>query len=95
MDIVDSEESDVDLIELQGEVENMEAFDGKLNKELVQLEFGTYILSGRKVHKEFCILEPGVRNGMPCLNVIKRVKTVYVFDKPPRYRRPAPLPKDG
>ena len=93
MDIVDLEESDVDLIELQGEVENTEAFDGKLNKELVQLEFETYILCGRKVDKEFSILEPGVRDGKPCLNVIKRVKTVYLFDKPPRYRRPTPQPK--
>ncbi|AHL30149.1 uncharacterized protein Eint_090815 [Encephalitozoon intestinalis ATCC 50506] len=86
MDILDAEESDVDLIELQGEVENMEAFDGRLNKELVQLEFGTCVLHGRKIDKEFNIIETDVCNGRPCLKVIKKVKCVYLFDKPPRYR---------
>ncbi|AHL28966.1 hypothetical protein EHEL_090825 [Encephalitozoon hellem ATCC 50504] len=89
MDITDAEESDVELIELQGEVENMDAFDGRLDKELVQLEFGTCVLHGRKVHKEFCVLEADICNEKPCLRVIKRIKCVYLFDKPPRYRRPS------
>ncbi|CCI73977.1 ECU09_0855 [Encephalitozoon cuniculi GB-M1] len=94
MDIVESEESDVELIELQGEVENMDAFDGRLNKELVQLEFGTCVLYGRKVHKEFCVLRADVCNGRPCLKIIKRIRSVYLFDKPPRYKR-SNLPRDG
>lgn len=87
MNIVDAEESDVELIELQGDVENMDAFDGKFNKELVQLEFGTCVLHGRKVYKEFSVLEAVVCNEKPCLKVIKRIGCVYLFDKPPRYRR--------
>lgn len=88
MDILDEEESDVELLELQGEVENMEAFDGRFDKELIQLEFGTFILSGRRVEKEFCILEQNIKDDKRYLRIIKKVKNVYLFDKPPKYKRP-------
>lgn len=87
VDILDSEENDVDLLELQGDVENMDLFDGILNKNPVQLEFKTFILPGRKISKEFGIMEKSICDGKPALRIIKRIRTVYLFDKPPRYRR--------
>lgn len=87
MDIVDCEESDIEVLELQGGVENMEAFDGVLVKDPVQLVFGTYVLLGRKVEKEFCVLERCVEDNRCYLRIAKRTRNVYLFDKPPRYRR--------
>lgn len=88
MDLSTSEESSMDLLELQGDVENMDAFDGRLNRDLVQLEFENFVLQGRKVAKEFCILERATRNGRRRLKVVRRTKEVLLFDKPPKYRRP-------
>ncbi|KAH9410820.1 hypothetical protein HK407_10g15860 [Ordospora pajunii] len=87
MEIVTEEESDIEVLELQGDVENMDTFDGCFNKDLVQLEFPTFILQGRKVHKELSILQRDIVNSTPCIKLVRKLKTVYLFDKPPRYRR--------
>jgi hypothetical protein len=87
--VTTAEEEDVDVLELQGEVENMDLFDGRFNRELVQLEFENFVLVGRKVQKEFCVVEKVIVGGRPRLTVIKKTKHVFLFDKPPRYRRPA------
>ncbi|KAM0672654.1 hypothetical protein CWI42_100310 [Ordospora colligata] len=90
MQILTDEESDIEVLELQGDVENMDAFDGHFNKDLVQLEFPTFILQGRKIHKELSILQRDVVNSIPCIKLVRKLKTVYLFDKPPRYRRSIP-----
>lgn len=87
MDILESEESDIEVLELQGDVENIHAFDGRFNKDLIQLEFGSFVLKGRKVEKEFCVMERSIEDGKCRLNVVKRVKSIYLFDRPPKYKR--------
>jgi hypothetical protein len=85
--ITTDEDEDIDLLELQGEIEGIELFDGRFNRELVQLEFENFILAGRKVEREFCIVEKRMVEGKLELRIIKKVRHVFLFDRPPKYKR--------
>lgn len=87
MKILESEESDVDIIELQGEVENFELFDAKFSKDPVMLEFDNFILEGGKIKKDFNIIEKIIDNDNIVLKTITKSNYVYLFDKPPKYKK--------
>ncbi|WUR02912.1 uncharacterized protein VNE69_03131 [Vairimorpha necatrix] len=72
----------LDIFELQGESKNIHKFDGKFNRQKIELEFDTFILKGKKINKKISILEKEDDQ----LKIISKEVNYYIFDKPPKYK---------
>lgn len=71
-----------EIIELQGELQNIECIDVKFDSKNVVLDFDKFYLQGKRLDKSFIVLE---RVDLQ-IKKIGDVKYIYLFDKPPVFK---------
>lgn len=72
---------DLEIFEFQGEFENMDLFDGQFDKEKLQMRFKGFTLQGKKVKKDFTIVEK-VESSFIRRKVVQEV---ILFNQPPKF----------
>lgn len=80
MEIRQKEEK-LEVYEFQGEFENIDLFNGQLDRESLKMYFSGFSLQGKRVHKELTIFEQVNQE----IVQVGKVDEVVLFDLPPRY----------
>lgn len=86
VNIRQSSDRDLDIIILQGEVENIELINCELDKERVELHFESFFLNGQIKRETYTVIEREETSKGYVFKKLPVVSSVYVFDKPPRYK---------
>ena len=80
------EGDDMDIIELQGDLENIELIDCKLDRDKVELHFENFFLQGCIKDETYTLLERTYTGGRYVFRKFPAKRKVFFFNKPPRYK---------
>lgn len=86
IDIKDESENGIDIIELKGEVENVELIDCEFDKEKVELHFENFFLAGGKKQDKYTLLERVETQNGPVFRKVAATNEIYFFESPPMYK---------
>ena len=81
IEVIHNHQNNLILFEFMGEFENDDMFNGIYNKDTLQLVFSNFYLQGKKIQKQFIILEK-IDNK---IIVLQQVKEVILFNTEPRF----------
>lgn len=79
-------EERAEIIELQGEVENIELISCELDREKVELHFDAFFLQGSLKEEKYTLIERVDTEHGPVFRKVLVNSHVYLFNKPPRYK---------
>jgi hypothetical protein len=86
INIGSSGDEEFEIIELQGELENIELINCELDRERIELHFDTFFLQGILKEEKYTLIEKIDTEQGAVLRKVHVADTVYFFNKPPRYK---------
>lgn len=86
IDIKNEHENGIDIIELKGEVENVELIDCEFKKEKAELHFENFFLLGNKKQDKYTLLERVDSENGPVFRKVSMTSDIYFFGSPPMYK---------
>lgn len=73
------------LLEFQGEFENLDLFDGVLDRTSLQMRFNGFYLQGKIVRKQMTLMRKEDGEDGALIQEAGVVEEVILFSSPPRY----------
>jgi len=86
LSIGDPGEERAEIIELQGELENIELMRCELDREKIELHFDAFFLQGSLKEEKYTLIERIDTEDGPVFRKVLVRNHVYFFNRPPRYK---------